>query len=157
MTELKNTLTGALIGLARASEGNEQLLNERTLNLLIDALSASAQDSQTTSEDLTELIYLVKKEKFRLSPDCSECKTACGRTADFDMNELRLFSPVTAALKKELLASAVLLAQKAKQNEIREDAGLTEVFLSALFMVGSSAFSDSSIAEATADIKRYFI
>ena len=104
----KARLAGALIGLARAAEGNEDLLTEDTGALLMRALLAAA--SETDPEVLDRLIDLVHAEKNRIVPDCALCADPCGRTRDYDMQELLQEREEIRSLKAAILSQLQQIA-----------------------------------------------
>ena len=86
--ELQDKLTGALIGLARATECNENLVNSTTDRLVMEGLFTTITNINFNNENITELIKKVESEKERIVPKCFCCSSACGRNDNFDMNEL---------------------------------------------------------------------
>lgn len=72
-------LIGALIGLARATEGNEYLLTDDTAGLVLEALA-----NQDPSR-VPDLLSRIDMEKRGLVPMCFLCASPCGRTNDYDM------------------------------------------------------------------------
>ena len=85
---MREKLLGAVIGLARATENNEDLITEKTDQLLTDALVASLPDSNYTDSALEDLYYNVMSEKWRIIPSCFTCASPCGRTDNYDMHDL---------------------------------------------------------------------
>ena len=98
---LQNELIGALVGLSRAANGNEDMLTPDTHRLLLGALSALSNGSDTAKRTF---ILRIHAEKARLAPGCSICPSPCGRTADFDLNELKLESERARTLKMTILS-----------------------------------------------------
>jgi hydroxylamine reductase len=102
----KQRLLGELIGLARATEGNEHQLQSETCRLVCDALAALIDESA----DLDELFERIDREKRRLVPMCYECLGGCGRNNAYDVLLLRLDTPglrkAKYALLDRLLAAA---------------------------------------------------
>lgn len=90
---MNERLLSALIGLARATEGNEELVTEETGQLLFQGLSMVLTEEENTTDSneqshlLTELLADIREEKKRLVPNCFDCASPCGRTADYDMRE----------------------------------------------------------------------
>lgn len=108
ITGLQTELLGALIGLARAAEGNEDLMSAETDCVMLEGLTAALNENQ--EQALQNLIVRVHEEKRKLVPNCFYCESPCGRTSDYDaailwQAESRLFS-----LKTALLLSAEALA-----------------------------------------------
>ena len=82
---LQDKLTGALIGLARATEGNEDLVNDETDKLIIEGLFATITNVNFNNETLEALIEKIEAERKRLIPNCFYCTSRCGRNYNFDM------------------------------------------------------------------------
>ena len=66
---LQDELTGALIGLARATDGNTEP-DENTYKVMIQGLFMTVTNVNFDNEAISEQIELVRKEKNRLVPDC---------------------------------------------------------------------------------------
>ena len=84
---LQDGLTGALIGLARAS-ADSSLPAGSIDQLLIQGLFTTVTNVNFNEETIRNLIRLVHEEKERLVPDCSVCGSPCGRTEDYDLSLL---------------------------------------------------------------------
>ncbi len=84
---LQDELTGALIGLARALEGNSKP-SDQTAKIVINALFTTVTNVNFNNDTLKEQIELVRSEKQRIVPACQACSSSCGRNEDFDMNTL---------------------------------------------------------------------
>ena len=84
---LQDRLTGALIGLARVSNG-EAHLAEDVCRLMIRALFATLTNVNFDPQALGQLIDLVHLEQERLVPGCAVCGAPCGRAEDYDMTRL---------------------------------------------------------------------
>ncbi len=84
---LQDELTGALIGLARASADSSLPAGSIDL-LLIQGLFTTVTNVNFNEETIRNLIRLVHEEKKRLVPDCSVCGSPCGRTEDYDLSLL---------------------------------------------------------------------
>lgn len=108
MEELQMKLMGALIGLARATDGNEHLISQSSTALVIDALSAVQADEDT----LQTLLVRASDEKRKMVPDCFLCANPCGRTSDFDLKELRHADEEVRTVKLQLLSAIRHLAGK---------------------------------------------
>ena len=130
----KDALTGALIGLSRATYGDTEP-DERTWRLLKKGLLALAGDSR---EELAELTGRVREEKKRLVPRCSVCVSPCGRNADYDMALLKSDPAETRALKAAILAEARTLAAKPGSGGEEEGRFLAK----ALFALGEEWDAD---------------
>lgn len=94
---------GELIGLARATEGNEHLLTPKTYKLVAGCL--------TSSEAPDILLSRIDAEKRRLVPLCYECASCCGRTNAYDVSRLALLPEEERLLKLALLEGCQKLAR----------------------------------------------
>ena len=83
---LQDALTGALIGLARATDGGTT--GSADDKLVQESLFSTLTNVNFDDEALRGLIDRVHAEKQRMVPDCATCENACGRTADYDMKKL---------------------------------------------------------------------
>ena len=106
LTPLRDELFGALIGLARATFGNEDLITPSTFAVVVEGLSAVADDS----DQLTDLIRRVNEEKYKLVPSCFYCSSPCGRTSNYDMCQLNLAAEDVRLLKLSILSKLSTLA-----------------------------------------------
>ena len=77
--ELQDRLTGALIGLARATEGGIQA-TEETGKLLIEGLFTTVTNVNFNDNTIQELIDRVHAEKEKVVPGCGSCADPCSRT-----------------------------------------------------------------------------
>lgn len=125
---LFDTLMGAIIGLARATEGNEDLITESTDRTTQDAL---AMEIDADEISLFDMLDRIRDEKRKLVPNCFDCAMPCGRTSDFDMNMLANETPALQKAKIELLA---LLQSLAKNAPL--DAQTMRIFYQALNFIG---------------------
>ena len=96
---LFDTLMGAIIGLARATEGNEDLITESTDRTMQDALAMEIDADETS---LFDMLDRIRDEKRKLVPNCFDCAMPCGRTSDFDMNMLANETPALQKAKDML-------------------------------------------------------
>ena len=78
VAELQDQLTGALIGLARAADG-DTLATPNTWRLMIEGLFTTVTNVSFNEKTIRELIGRVHEEKARLVPGCSGCGSRCGR------------------------------------------------------------------------------
>ena len=87
VAKLQDELTGALVGLARATD-NAPDVNGDTWRLMIEGLFTTVTNVNFNEETIRALIDRVHGEKARLVPDCAVCASTCGRTDDYDMEKL---------------------------------------------------------------------
>jgi hydroxylamine reductase len=131
----KNALTGALIGLSRATYGDTEP-DERTWRLLAEGLAALGGEAEEKA--LEALTGRVREEKKRLVPRCSVCASPCGRNADYDMSLLTSAPAEVRELKAAILTAAQELA--AKPGSGGEEAG--PLLAKALFAIGEEWDAD---------------
>ena len=86
--QLQDRLTGSLIGLARATEGNEHFLSDSTAAVVVEGLFATLTNVNFDNDALLALLDRVELEKKKLVPDCFYCASPCGRNNDYDMDKL---------------------------------------------------------------------
>ena len=83
--EIRQKLTGAVIGLARTCQNNEK--TESTNRVFLEALTM-AGDWSASIFDMSEMLEKVRNEKYTVSPGCVTCAAPCGNTDDYDMENL---------------------------------------------------------------------
>ena len=164
MTKIQEDLLGALIGLARsvdgrgeAARGEAQEFSSRDSNghrpdaethqILTAGLCAADPEKELTEADGKEWNARVETEKNRLNPDCAVCKGKCGRTDNYDLEELETDDPTDRALKEELMAGLFPLAEKlqkiqgseaeAKEYQKPDKKAAVNFLYKALFAIGN--------------------
>ncbi len=147
--QLQDKLTGALIGLARASEGNESFVTEATDRLVIEGLFTTITNVNFNNETISALIDRVEAEKERLVPNCLCCPSACGKNNSYDMNELWNDNEDIRSLKSLILFGIRGVAAYAYHADVLgyRDADVNKFFYKALFTVG---MKDQSMEELLA-------
>lgn len=136
--DLQNQLIGALIGLARSIDGNEDLVTPETDELILQSLLSAHSASDIPNADIHELLDRILEEKKRFVPGCFYCTASCGRTDDYDMNLLQSASEDIRHLKSLLLFSAYTIAVYTFRAFAK---GLTDMTISrflykALYVIG---------------------
>jgi hydroxylamine reductase len=136
--ELQDKLTGALIGLARATEGNEDKVNETTDKLILEGLFTTITNVNFNNETITALIAHVTTEKERLVPNCLSCSSSCGRNNDYDMKDLWNADEDIRSLKSLILFGIRGMAAYAYHAQVLgyNDAAVNKFFYKALFAIG---------------------
>ncbi len=86
--QLQDRLTGALIGLARATDGNEHLISAASTQVIVESLFATLTNVNFDDAALQALLDRVKAEKREMVPNCFSCASPCGRTDDYDLQQL---------------------------------------------------------------------
>lgn len=85
---LQDKLTGALIGLARATENNDHLLSDSTAAVVVEGLFATLTNVNFDNARFYHLLDVVEQEKHKLVDMCYDCASPCGRTDAYDMEKL---------------------------------------------------------------------
>ena len=84
---LQDELTGALIGLARATNGGT-LHTDDTWKIFIEGLFTTVTNVNFHDDTIRELMGRVHEDKEKLAPMCSGCGAPCGKTGDYDLSRL---------------------------------------------------------------------
>ncbi len=136
IARLQDRLTGALIGLARTTDGNQP--TARTWHLIIEGLFTTVTNVSFNEATLLEQIRLVHAEKELLAPGCTGCADPCGRTEDYDMAELWNAQEDIRSLKSLILFGIRGMAAYAHHAMVLgyEDEEVNRFFAKALFAVG---------------------
>ena len=143
-------LLGALIGLARATEGNEFLLTPATDVCMLRALIAAANG---TAEESVVCLADVTAEKRRLVPDCFRCGAPCGRTEDYNVALLRRIHTPSAKQRLQLLDGICTLAARFRQRSSTDiPASLMRFFRYALYAVGMDSWTEQELEPIFAEL-----
>lgn len=135
---LQDKLTGSLIGLARAAEGNEDLVSASTDQIILEGLFATITNVNFNNETLTKLIERVESEKQKLIPNCSVCASSCGKNNDYDMQTLWNADEDIRSLKSLILFGIRGVAAYAYHAAVLgyTDETVNKFFYKALFSIG---------------------
>ena len=136
--KLQDKLTGALIGLARSTEGNEAFVTPEINKLVIEALFATLTNVNFNDEELNRLIERVYEAKMHLVPECSHCVNACGRNDDYDLELIWNDEEDVRSLKSLILFGIRGLAAYAYHAEMLgyRDKEIPDFLYKALFAIG---------------------
>lgn len=104
---LRDTLLGALVGLARSTSSEPK--TENTDAVLNAGLRLAAQPD-APAETLQHMLDIVHAEKHAVAPNCATCAMPCGNTVDYDLARLRSASSDVQQLKLRLLQAVFTLA-----------------------------------------------
>ncbi len=138
---LRGCLVGALVGLARATDGT--LMTAGTDQVILAGLALYHDGMGASEEDLQSMIQSIRQEKFRLVPNCVLCAFPCGRTSDYDVGVLLREPEEVRLLKERILGGLGRLAELAvSQNHGGQGRPLDGVFYRALFAVGEDWGAD---------------
>ena len=124
---------GELIGLARATEGNEHLLTPQTYELVAFCF--------VSSDTADVLLQRIDTEKRRLVPMCFECAAPCGRNNAYDVQRLALLPENIQNMKNFLLESCHKIA--ALQPEYEENAA--RLLYLALYAIGMEDWAEEEL------------
>ena len=140
--ELQDQLTGALIGLARATEGNEHMLSDSTAAVVVEGLFATLTNVNFDNEALLALLERVDAEKRKLVPECYKCASACGRNNDYDMSRLWNADADIRSLKSLILFGIRGVAAYAYHAAVlgRRDESVHRFLHKALIAIGIEEF-----------------
>ena len=134
---LQDELTGALISLARAVDGSTAI-SKRTGQIIIEGLFTTVTNVNFDNASIENMIQKVRAEKERLVPDCSKCQSPCGKTDEYDMQQLWDANEDIRSLKSLILFGIRGMAAYAYHANVLnyEDAEVNRFFCEALFMIG---------------------
>ena len=137
MDSMKAKLIGELIGLARATDGNEHLISDHSTTVIRACLTASPD----FEEALNAYLSRVEEAKREMVPDCFLCANPCGKTAAFDLSQLESLPTDLRNAKQKILEALQDAAYPAPEAALYRG-------LIALGMDGLSAeFLDSIASE----------
>ena len=137
VAHLQDELTGALIGLARSTDGDTQATSD-TWRLMIEGLFTTVTNVNFNEKTIREMIDRVHAEKERLVPNCSDCASRCGRNDDYDMTLLWNAGEDVRSLKSLILFGVRGMAAYAHHAMVLgyTDEEVNRFFAKALFAVG---------------------
>ena len=113
MTIWEEKLLGQLVGLARATDGNEHLITEDVTNTIAEILRANVP-SEAQYAAYSSKIDAAKRE---MVPDCFHCANPCGRTAALDLKTLEGEPREIRETKLAILAKIRALAASERSRE----------------------------------------
>jgi hydroxylamine reductase len=100
--KLQDELTGALIALARATDG-DTVPTADTYRTVIEGLFTTVTNVSFDDASIEKMIEKARAEKVRLVPRCSSCASPCGRNDEFDMDKLWTDDEDVRSLKSLIL------------------------------------------------------
>lgn len=130
MLELKNRnsisrLIGALIGLARSTEGNKNRPTQTTHSAFLSGMFLANSNVLLDENRIDNQIEILHKEKQKLVPRCLSCNKQCGRNDDFIIYDFYNFTKEQVAVRESLtlaLLSLEPLIQMCKNDKFTENA-----------------------------------
>lgn len=145
--QLQDELTGALIGLARAIEGNEDLVNERTYRLIIEGLFTTITNVNFDNNAIKKFIEHIELEKVRFTPQCIHCASPCGKNNNYDMQKLWNVDEDIRSLKSLILFGIRGMAAYAYHAWVLgyKDEEVNSFLIKALFTIGMDDYGMSDL------------
>ena len=136
--QLQDELTGALIGLARATDG-ETSPDKDTWRVMVEGLFPTVTNVNFNEDTIRALIDRVHREKEKLVAQCSVCSSPCGRNDDYDMSLLWSAGEDIRSLKSLILFGIRGMAAYAYHAMVLgyADEEIYRFIARALFTVGS--------------------
>ena len=140
--EIQDQLTGRLIGLARATDGNEHLISESATAVIVESLFATLTNVNFDNAALERLMDRVEEEKRKMVPDCFTCASPCGKNNDYDINWLWNADEDIRSLKSLILFGIRGMAAYAYHAAVLgyHDDTVDRFFYKALIAVGMDDF-----------------
>ena len=138
---LQDKLTGTLIGIARSFYGNEHLVTPEVTNVIIESLFATLTNVNFDNDSLNALLDRAVAAKKSLVPDCFTCETTCGRTDDYDMDNLwNEADPDIRSLKSLILFGIRGVAAYAYHAAVlgRHNKTVEDFLYKALYVIGEN-------------------
>ena len=137
MAKLQDKLTGALVGLARATEGAVSV-TEQTYRVIIEGLFMTLTNVNFDEEAIKQQISLVHREKENLVPQCGSCKAPCGHSEDYNLEELWDANENIRSLKSMILFGLRGMAAYAYHATVLgyTDTEVNHFFCEGLFRIG---------------------
>ena len=165
MTKIQKELLGALIGLARSVDGrgeaakgesqefssgdsNGHRPDKATHEILLGGICAANPEKELREEEGKSWIVRVEAEKNRLNPDCAVCKGKCGRTDNYDLEEMETDEPSDRARKEQILAELFPMAEKLQ--------GAVNFLYKALFAIGNYV-GEKSLQSVVQEMNTLFV
>ena len=136
VAKLQDELTGALIGLARASDGHET--TAATHKAMIEGLFTTLTNVNFNGETIQRQIDTVRREREKLIPGCTGCASPCGRNDEYDMNRLWTDNEDIRSLKSLILFGLKGMAAYAYHALVLgySDEEVNNFFYEGMFAVG---------------------
>ena len=154
--QFNKDLISALIGLARAIEGNEHKVSSITTDLLIKGILFSLSHMQYDTDILQNIKDRIHEEKKRLIPRCSDCTSPCGRNDDYDITVLQKESKNICIFKTLLLFHLHVIAGYIYHAScLKEDTADIAPFLhKILFAIGINYSTEKEIFPILQEVER---
>lgn len=153
---LLDQLTGVLIGIARAVDGNAHLISGSTDKIVREGLAAALPNGNSEDDSLSALIRRAEEEKRKLIPLCYECASPCGKNNNYDMRRLYAAEEDICSLKLLILCGIRSMAAYAcRAADLgRTDQEVNRFFYQALFVIGEESFEVPELLSVTAKFRK---
>lgn len=102
IAQRQDELIGALVGLVRAAEGNEEA-HQKIAPTIIKDLFMTITNVNFSEADISSELAAVHSLKQEIVPNCSTCAASCGRTGDYNMSAIWTDNEDVRSLKSLLL------------------------------------------------------
>ena len=109
---LRDTLLGALVGLARSTSSEPKTENT-------DAVLNAGLRPDAPAETLQRMLDITRAEKHAVAPNCATCAMPCGNTKDYDLTRLRSAAPAVRQRKLRLLQAVFRLAAQHPDADVQ--------------------------------------
>ena len=129
MNELEKEILSGLIGLARSTAGNEDLVTIDTLKVIFEAIQHPSKN----------ILLLIEEEKRKLVPNCFYCDNPCGRTSNYEIK-------LPFNKEKELILNSLNKIIQSVSH-ITENEELYNIIFTSLFYLGEEEIDYSVIEE----------
>lgn len=147
--EIRQKLTGAVIGLARTCENNEK--TENTNRVFLEAL-AMAGNWTAGITDMKKMLEKVRNEKYTVSPGCVTCVAPCGNTDDYDMENLWNESEEIGAFKSAILMAIYQVAAKLYHADQTEESEKVKLLFRALCMISFEGWNIAGLTPVMVEL-----
>lgn len=134
---LQDQLTGALIDLARAVNGNEAFISRSADKLMLEGLFTTITNVNFNNDTITDLIHRVKKETDDLASKCNTDASNCEKDGGYDMQKLWNSDEDIRSLKSLILFGIRGMAAYAYHADVLgyRDQDVNRFFYKALFSI----------------------
>ncbi|WP_444642334.1 hypothetical protein ACRQU7_17775 [Caproiciproducens sp. R1] len=131
----KGQLIGALIGLARATDGNVNRPTEETDRAFLKGMQMCFPHWEESCQQIHDQIEVIHEEKWKLVSRCLECASPCGRNNDCDIAGLNGMK--NAQLRYVLLSGLLFMASSSISDvKLLKDHKIMGFFYRAFFFIG---------------------
>ena len=113
MTIWEEKLLGELVGLARATDGNEHLITQTVTDIVAEILTTNVR----SESEYNLYSGKIDSSKREMVPDCYLCENPCGRTAALDLKNLKDESQPVQESKYAILREIRTLAASERSRE----------------------------------------